>query len=60
MYSKYVIEPSVTAEGLPQFALYREHANMFASIKKKLAENSDRSVLEKAIEHLTAHRKVVP
>jgi hypothetical protein len=50
----YRVVPSVSEVGAPNWTLYRDYAHPFGTGSFKLAVNDDRSVLEKAIEHLTA------
>jgi len=52
--TSYSIQPGVTDSGEPTWELYKEWAfpPFSAGGSAKLATNADRSVLEKAIEHL--------
>lgn len=49
---QYKIVPAVTAAGEPTYRLLAETVNMFGAGPVRLAENADRAVLERAIDHL--------
>jgi hypothetical protein len=53
MERRYDITPSVSATGEPQYTLWYSYADFMNYGVRKVAENKDRTVLEKAIEHLT-------
>lgn len=49
---KYEIKASVTPEGIPSWDLYRLVMNELHYGAYKIASNTDRGVLEKAVKHL--------
>lgn len=57
---EYRIVPSVTAYGQPEYTLYKDYGTPYGAGSLKLASNSDRAVLEHAIEHLSQGKEVKP
>lgn len=51
--AEYSISPAVKEDGTPSWNLWVIYPNPFiVSTPQKLASNTDKSILEKAIEHL--------
>lgn len=57
MSTSYEVLPSVAEDGTPTWSLWRTTFSPFAFARVKEATNTDRSVLERAVEHLTAERR---